>query len=231
MRTIEDVRKSLGFQTAGEFAARIKIAPSNYSQMATGKKPVTDYIVMKLKSAFPNAEFDDLVSKNDTSITEEVHTRYYRSGHSLVFKNQSDEYRSQIYRPLPVIKVTDRAILPSILQTGLRDLEIYNVLHQNLQNFRADYFVLECGQEPHAEFVKTGDRLLCYEVRREDWFRIARSSVVLIYSTEKIDTLIQLTFNLLTFPDGRLEGGNPPIWWQADEITRIYKVEALLRKL
>ena len=234
MRTIETIRISKGFANARDFANHIGLAGPNYSQLATGKKLINHRVILRLKSRYPDEEFDDLLpieNKKERTLMTELAEQAVQN--PVVFQNQAGSYRALPYRPLPVIKTMDRANIAEILSTGLRDLEINNVLNQNLLNARADYFILEAGQEPYAEGIRTGDRLLCYEVLKKDWFRLAEGSTIIIYSSDKIDALINIGSNLLYLEDedGYIQPSTNSKKYFLDQIKYIYQVESLYRLL
>lgn len=234
MRTIETIRISKGFANARDFAEFIGLAGPNYSQIATGKKQITHRVILRLKSRFPDEEFDDLLPpENAFDNVQANDLAPVNSVNQVIFENQVSMYRSLLYRPLPVIKTMDRANIAEILKTGLRDLEVNNILNQNLLNARADYFILEAGQEPYADGIKTGDRLLCYEVRKEDWFRIAEGSTILIYPFDKIDAMIKIGTNLLYSEEeeGYIQPLNTSLKYLSSHIEIIYQVESLYRLL
>lgn len=229
-RNIEDIRIAKGFETAGEFAKYIGMAGPNYSQVATGKKSVTQRMVMKLKKKFPDDDFSDLISKNDTKITH-TQQRGIINTVPLKFRGQLDTYREYNFRPLPVIKPLDRAELPALLKGDMRDIEFSHILHENLQTPRADYFVLEIGQEPYTHMYP-GDRLLCYEVRAADWWRVSAGSLILIYSTARPDLVVKVhKNNLFETSPGTLVCDGLPLTWVFHEIKHIYQIDALYRKL
>ena len=226
-KTIEQIRIEKGFETAGEFANYIGMAGPNYSQVATGKKPVTQNMIMKLKKRFPDDDFDDILIKNDTE-----NLRYYTESPVYEFRDQMEFYSDSNWRHIPVMKKTDRPKLPELLSGNMRHIELVRILHDNLQNIRADYFVLEASEEAHVDFIRPGDRLMCYEVKKHDWWRISLGSVVLIYSSVVCDIIIRVGKNLLSFgSDNASIGSDEDPVYISNNIKHIYQVDGLYRKL
>jgi len=71
-KTIEQIRIEKGFETAGEFANYIGMAGPNYSQVATGKKPVTRNMIFKLKKCYPDENFEYLIDNDITQVAQSI---------------------------------------------------------------------------------------------------------------------------------------------------------------
>ena len=231
-RTIEQIRIEKGFETAGRFANFIGMARSNYSMIATGKKSPTMRMLIRLKNRYPNDDFSDLIEDfSSENNTMEKRTAHLLDESRLAFRfhDQMESYRNQLYRPLYIFKPRDRADLPELLKGDLRDVETTRIMHDNLISPREDYFGLEIGQEPYFD-SNVGDRVLCYEVKPSNWWRIGAGSTVLVYSSTRPDLVIKVKENLLitSSPATFL---CEPLTWKISEIKHIYQIDSIYRKL
>ena len=231
-RTIEQIRIEKGFETAGEFAKFLGMPSPNYSLVATGKKSPGMRLIIRLKNKYPNDDFSDLISDfNNENNTIEKRTAHLLEEHRLPlkFNDQMEKSRIRPFRSIFVFKPRDRGDLPELLKGDLQDVDTIKIMHDNLSNPREDYFGLEIGQEPYFD-SNVGDRVLCYEVKPSNWWRIGAGSTVLVYSSTRPDLVIKVKENLLitSSPATFL---CEPLTWKISEIKHIYQIDSLHRKL
>ena len=230
-RTIEQIRIDKGFETAGEFAKFLGMQSPNYSLVATGKKSPGMRLIIRLKNKYPNDDFNDLMdefnSKND-KIEKNTHG-IHENRLPLKFSGQMESYRNQLFRPLYIFKPRDRAELSELLKGDLRDIETTKVLHDNLISPREDYFGLEIGKEPYFD-SNVGDRVLCYEIKPSNWWRINSGSTILVYSSIRPDLFVKVKENLL-MPTIKGTLICESLTWDLSEIKKIYQIDSIYRKL
>ncbi len=236
MTTLEDIRKEKGFTSARQFALTLlNVTPAFYSQMVTGKCPVSPRVVDALSKKYPAEDFSFLITDRLIPVSEFLKPEpiIRRQGDTVLptYRGERSLNRIGDNRRIPVISIMDRANLVEIESKEFRGMDIFYIPSQSLGNQRANYFILEAVKEPFVEeIIRIGDKLLCYSVPREFWGRI--NGFVLLFLNDNSDVIIEVEENHIWDGQGDSYISHRKKRYLPADIQAIYQVESIIyRKL